>query len=117
MGNIASPWRYDAEACSSLQSSRLRRPAMLHSAFSADRFTSIGALDRGRHPQPFTKTDLLEVARCNRRLEFRPTAVPRLRPFKLRRKAEQSRLVAEAADELGANGQSGGAPREKKVDP
>jgi hypothetical protein len=30
MGNIASPWRYDAEACSSLQSSRLRRPAMLH---------------------------------------------------------------------------------------
>jgi hypothetical protein len=39
LGNIASPWRYDAEAFSSLQSSRLRRPAMLHFAFLAGGFT------------------------------------------------------------------------------
>jgi hypothetical protein len=41
MGNIRSLFRYDAAASSSLQSSRLRRPAMLHFAFVAGRFTSI----------------------------------------------------------------------------
>jgi hypothetical protein len=41
MGNILSPCPYDAGACSSLQSSRLRLPAILHSAFSAVRFTSV----------------------------------------------------------------------------
>jgi hypothetical protein len=35
MGTIASPWRYDAGLRSSLQSSSLRRPAMLHFAFLA----------------------------------------------------------------------------------
>ena|ERR1700732_317913 len=50
MGNIASPWRYDADAGPSPQSSRLRRPAMLHSAFLAGRFTSVAgpvSSDRG----------------------------------------------------------------------
>jgi hypothetical protein len=39
MGNIASPWRDDGEACSLLQSSKLRRPAMSYFAFLGGRFT------------------------------------------------------------------------------
>jgi hypothetical protein len=34
MGNIVSPWRYDAAACRAIQSAMLRAPAILYYAFA-----------------------------------------------------------------------------------
>jgi hypothetical protein len=60
MGNIASPCRYDAKASSSLQSSRLRRPAMLHFAFLAGRFTPItGPVRRRRGRRQCAQADVI----------------------------------------------------------
>ena len=41
MGTTRSPWRYDAEACGTLQPAILRRPAISRFAFSACRITPV----------------------------------------------------------------------------